>query len=133
MAETFADLMQRERDRLNAEREAVRVQQRELQGRLDAINKEFAAVDAYERAKSGKAAPSTRRAGAPRAARRGSRREELLQLIRSEPDGLKRGDILERMGLKQDKAGSMSVSNALTALTKSNQVQRRDGKYHLSA
>jgi hypothetical protein len=29
-------------------------QQRELQDRLEAINKEYAAVDAYERAKSGK-------------------------------------------------------------------------------
>jgi len=33
------------------------------------------------------------------------------------------------MGLKGDKAGEMSVSNALTALTKVNQVMRREGKY----
>jgi hypothetical protein len=35
----------------------------------------------------------------------------------------------ERMGLKGDKSGEMSVSNALTALTKANQVARRDGRY----
>jgi hypothetical protein len=45
-------------------------------------------------------------------------------------DGLSRAEILERMNLKGDKAGEMSVSNALTALTKSNQVRRDGGKYH---
>jgi len=33
------------------------------------------------------------------------------------------------MGLKGNKAGEMSVSNALTALTKGNQVRRDGGKY----
>jgi hypothetical protein len=37
--------------------------------------------------------------------------------------------VLEQMGLKGDKSGEMSVSNALTALTKSNQVHREGGKY----
>jgi hypothetical protein len=59
----------------------------------------------------------------------GSRREELLNLIR-DGNGLSRGDILERMSLKGDKAGEMSVSNALTALGKSNQVRRESGKYY---
>ena len=31
--------------------------------------------------------------------------------------------------VKGDKSGEMSVSNALTALTKANQVARRDGRY----
>jgi hypothetical protein len=52
----------------------------------------------------------------------------LLELIR-QSDGLSRGELLERMGLKGDKSGEMSVSNALTALTKSNQVHREGGKY----
>jgi hypothetical protein len=64
-----------------------------------------------------------------RQGRRGSRREELLNLIRG-GNGLSRGDILERMGLKGDKSGEMSVSNALTALSKSNQVRREGGKYY---
>ena len=46
-----------------------------------------------------------------------------------EGNGLSRGEILERMGLKGDKSGEMSVSNALTALTKRNQVRREGGKY----
>src|SRR4051812_14873115 len=65
----------------------------------------------------------------PRRARRGSRREGLLNLIR-DGNGLSRSDILERMGLKGDKSGEMSVSNALTALAKQNQVRREGGKYY---
>jgi hypothetical protein len=46
--------------------------------------------------------------------RRGRRQQGLLELIRQN-DGLFRGEILERMGLKGDKASEMSVSNALSA------------------
>ena len=52
-----------------------------------------------------------------------------MQVIKDHPSGLTRGEILDRMGLKGDKSGEMSVSNALTALTKANQVTRRDGRY----
>jgi hypothetical protein len=38
-------------------------------------------------------------------------------------------EVFQRMGLKGDKSAEKSVSNALTALTKSNQVSRREGKY----
>jgi hypothetical protein len=124
----FAEYIARERDRLRAEREQISSQQEELQRRLDAVNREFAAIEAYETAKTGKNArqePARRQ----RQARAGSRREGLLELIR-QSNGLSRGDILEKIGLKGDKAGEMSVSNALTALAKSNQVRREGGKYY---
>lgn len=127
----FADVMKVERERLHREREAIFNQQKELENKLKDINRELAAIDAYEAAKTGKQAlaPQQRATRGRRQARRGSRREALLQLIGQHPDGLGRGEILERMGLKGDKSGEMSVSNALTALTKSNQVSRADGKY----
>src|SRR3954452_33142 len=121
----FAEYIARERDRLRTEREQVFSQQEELQRKLDAINREFAAIEAYNTAKTGK---NARQAPAGRRARRGSRREALLELLR-QSDGLSRGEILERMGLKGDKGGETSVSNALTALTKSNQLRREGGKY----
>jgi len=62
-----------------------------------------------------------------RAPRRGTRREQLLNLIR-ESNGLSRGEILESMGLKGNKIGEMSVSNALTALTKATKVRREGSK-----
>jgi len=63
--------------------------------------------------------------------RRGTARQPARRLAadRQQPDGLTRGEILERMGLKGDKSSEMSVSNALTALTKRNQVSRIGGKY----
>ena len=54
--EHFSEFMTRERDRLRAQREEVFNQQQELQRKLDEINREFAAIEAYETAKTGKAA-----------------------------------------------------------------------------
>ncbi len=131
--ETFEGFVARERERLSREREAIAAQQQELEAKLGEINRELSAIDAYEAAKAGKApAPPSRAGGSRRAgARRGSRREQLIALIRSHPDGLARKDILERMGLKGNKSGEMSVSNALTALTKGGQVVRADGRYRV--
>jgi hypothetical protein len=127
----FADVMQQERERLHKEREQVFNQQHELESKLAEINRELGAIDAYEAAKTGKAVPAARQTRGPRRqqARRGSKRDALMQVIKANPSGLTRGEILERMGLKGDKSGEMSISNALTALTKGNQVARRDGKY----
>jgi hypothetical protein len=127
--EHFSDFMARERERLRAAREQIFNQQEELQRKIDEINREFAAIEAYETAKTGRAARAGVAGGRQPRARRGSRREQLLKLIR-EGNGLSRGEILERMGLKGDKSGEMSVSNALTALTKRKEVRREAGKYH---
>jgi len=124
----FGDFITRERERIGAERETVFSQQNELEAKLAALNNEMRAIDAYEAAKSGKA--PARQTGTRRASRgrSGSKREELLQVIR-DGDGLTRGEILEKMGLKGDKAGEMSVSNSLTTLTKGNQLMRDGGRY----
>jgi len=127
---SFSEFIARERDRLRSEREQIFGQQEELLRKLDAVNREFTAIEAYETAKMGRATRQAPAGRQPRA-RRGSRRKELLELIR-QSDGLSRGEILERMGLKGDKSGQMSVSNALSALIKSNQVRRDGGKYHIA-
>jgi hypothetical protein len=131
--ETFEMFVQRERARLHGEREAIFTQQHELEGKLAEINKELSAIDAYEAAKSGKAPArqaATRRTGTRRTSgvRSGSKRDELLNIIK-QGGGLTRGEILEKMGLKGNKSGEMSVSNALTALTKGKQVARKERKY----
>jgi hypothetical protein len=102
MAETFQDFIASERSRLNSEREAIFAQQQQLDEQLAVINQEMHAIDAYEAAKSGKA-PARKTTGTR--------------------------ELLEKLGLKGNKSGEMSVSNALTALTKANQVVRKDGKY----
>jgi hypothetical protein len=144
MADTFSDFIARDRERLHGEREQIFSAQHELESKLAAINNELRAIDAYEAAKSGKAAAPTRqtRGGAARTTARrgspggsgrraGSRREGLLALIRESAAGLTRGEILDRMALKGNKSGEMSISNALTALTKAGQVSRDGGKYRV--
>ena len=126
--EQFSDFVARERDRLGAERKAVLTQQRELQAKLAGIDREFQAIDAYAAAKTGKAVRQTRSNTTRPTSRRGSKREDLLRVI-GEGNGLSRGEIIQKMGLKGDKAGEMSISNALTTLTKGNQVRREGGKY----
>ena len=126
----FADFIAKDRARLQAEREAIFNQQHELEQKLASINNEMRAIDAYEAAKSGKAparAGTTRRTGG---GRRGSKREGILQAIKSAAEGLTRGELLQMLDVRGDKLGEMSVSNALTALTKANQVARREGKYY---
>ena len=140
----FADVMLRERERLNREREEILNQQKDLENKLTEINREFAAIDAYEAAKTGKAATPSRQPRAPRKSdmpikqlsmdngarpETGTRREAILKVIEENPGGLSRGEILERIGLKGNKSAQKSVSNALTALTKNSQVLRREGKY----
>ena len=133
MVERFADVIRNERQILNRERE-------QLQKRLAELERELEAIDAYETTK-GKAEP-TRKARSRRApvknakrkqpeaaGRRGGKRDALLQVLRENPDGLRRGEILTRLGVKGNKSGETSVSNALTALTKTNQLARLDGKY----
>jgi hypothetical protein len=140
----FADVMQRERERLNHERDEILSQLKELENKLTEINLELAAIDAYEAAKTGKAAMPTRRPPTPSKSEAtieklsaeprprpqpGTRREALLRVIGENPNGLSRGEIFECMGLKGNKSAEKSVSNALTALTKNNLVLRREGKY----
>ena len=120
----------KQRDALIQQRDSIFSQQHELQQQLDAVNAMLAKFDVFE----GKATARASGGGTRRTttARRGSKRDEILRVLRGS-NGLSRGEILDKMGLKGDKAGEMSVSNALTALTKSQQVARRDGKYHMAA
>ena len=66
-------------------------------------------------------------AEAPHKVERGSRREALLELIRQN-NGLSRGEILERMGLKGDKAGESVSLECPHGLSKRNQVYWQDDK-----
>ncbi len=128
----FAEFIQSERDSLTTRRRELLDQRNEIDRALNDIDRSFAAVDAYEQAKTGKAVKDTL---APRATRtrRGGRRQEIIEIIsqHKKPDGtpigLTRGELLEWMGVKGDKSGEASVSNALSAMQRAGQVVRQDG------
>ena len=131
LAETEA-FIARQREALLNQRQELLNQQHAIQEQLDQVDEMLTKFDVFEgrHAKRGGARKTGTRRPSARG-RRGSKREALLRVIR-DGHGLTRGEILERMGLKGNKAGEMSVSNALTALTKNNHV-RRDGRKYLSA
>lgn len=124
LAETEA-FITKQREALLAQRADLSNQQKAIQTQIIAVDRMLEKFDVF----GGKARQTrgTRRTGT----RRGSKRDALLKVIK-EGGGLSRGQILEKMGLKGDKSGEMSVSNALTALTKANQVRRDGGKYHVA-
>jgi DNA-binding transcriptional ArsR family regulator len=131
--ETFKSYVSRERSRLTKARDAARTRKNRLEQELSEIESELAAIQAYEQAKKktpGKAARGGRRpaAKAGKRAPRGEKRRAVLDLIKKS-EGLTRGEILSRLGVKGDKSAEQSVSNALTALKKQNLVASRDRKY----
>src|SRR5689334_13280869 len=114
MAETFQTMIQKERERLEKARADAESRLKNIQDEIAGINREFEAIEAYERVKTGKTQQSTKSKESDRKrASRGSRQEELRKLLRDHPDGLTRGEILERLKSKGDKKSEASVSNAL--------------------
>jgi DNA-binding transcriptional ArsR family regulator len=136
---TFANFIKKERARLDKARKDALASKAAVDKELDSLERELVALDAYQQAKGapGKAGAGKRGAGkaAPKRAarratgRRGEKRQAVLDLIQQTPDGLSRGEILDRLGVKGDKSAEQSVSNALSALKKSEKVNSRDGKY----
>ena len=124
--ENFADYLTQERERLTQLKETWLDNRKLADNMLAEIDREFAAIDAYEAAKTGKTPAKN---GAVPRVRRGSRREAILNALINSPNGLTRGEMLEQLGLKGDKSGEMSVSNALAALIKSGALVRKHRVY----
>lgn len=134
----FADYMDQERARIHGERTALIFQKASIEEALAQLDRDMQAIDAYAAAKAGKV-PTAKRAprhtngAGTRRAPHGSKRENIVATITAYPQGLTRGELLELMGLKGDKSGEMSVSNALTSLVKNDTLARNDErKYVLS-
>jgi hypothetical protein len=123
---TFQAFIAKERERLARLRDDALARRQAVDEEIAEIDRELAAIEAYETAKRGAPPrPPAREAGA----RRGSRRQAVVGLIRQHPEGLTRGEILERLSLKGNQSGERSVSNALTALKKAGEIIARGRKY----
>jgi hypothetical protein len=124
----FGSFITRERKRLKKTYETARSRKAQIEQELQGIERELRAIDAYETAKSidGMKKRIKRRTGY---GRRGEKRERVLKIIQRNRAGTSRGDIIKRLGFKGDKRREQSVSNILTALKKSKQVESKSGKY----
>jgi hypothetical protein len=128
-AETFEAFMKRERARLQKARDKAVRRKSEIDQELEALQRELTAINAYEKAKGGKSERAPKRGPRGARGRWGEKRQAILDLVKQHPEGLARGEILNLLGVKGDKSGEQSVSNALSALTKQNQLRRSEGRY----
>ena len=126
MSETFTTMIDKERERLTKALEDLRAKQDELQTQRATLETELDALDTYESARSGKTRKSRKTASRTP---RGSRQQSVLAVIAKSKKGMTRGDILQAMGLKGNKGGERSVSNALTVLKQAKRVTAKDRKY----
>jgi hypothetical protein len=141
---TFANFIKKERARLDKARKDALASKAAVDKELASIEQELTALDAYRQAKDGPAGrtaakrASAKRGPAKRAGangarrasgRRGEKRQAVLNLIKQNPVGLSRGEILVQMGVKGNRSAEQSVSNALSALKKADKVNSREGKY----
>jgi hypothetical protein len=130
---TLEASIKNERIRLRKARDKAVQKKRGVEQELEAIQRELATIDAYEKAKGGTSARTAKRGKGKRPtarrAPRGAQRAAVLEVVSQHPDGLSRGEILNLIGVKGDKSGEQSVSNALSALMKQNQLGKSDGKY----
>jgi TFIIF-interacting CTD phosphatase-like protein len=124
MSESVVSVLEKERARLNKQRDQVLARREKLDEEIARIDKELGAITAYEAAKQGK----PKRAASKRDPR-GSRQQSILEVIAKHTKGITRGEILEAMNFKGNKAGEQSVSNALSALKKAKRIVSKDRKY----
>jgi hypothetical protein len=104
-----------------------------LQLQLSKIDRQFAAVLAYEQALAGKlAVPAlSKRQQAGKSVGRGKKQAEVLRVVEQRPGGITRGELIDAIGAKGSKSGAQSVSNALTALKKVGKIVSANGKWQV--
>lgn len=129
--DSFEQMFSRERDRIKKLRESKMAEQAQIAEQIKQIDKQLAAIDAYHSTLSGRAAPAAPAGKAARGSRgrRGGKREEILSYIKQKPSGITRGELIEQLGVKGDRSAEQSISNALSALKRTNQVYSSGGRY----
>jgi hypothetical protein len=130
--ETFADMIAREKERIDGLRQELLGRISEAQAALAGLDRELEAIDAYVNVKEGKAAPSGSKRASKKSgdrAPRGERQTAILAALKDKPDGLTRGELIKALGAENDKAAQGSISNALVNMKKANKVDNRDGRY----
>src|SRR5258708_21869233 len=135
MADDLDAAITRQRERLTKTRNDVQGKIAELQVQLAEIDRQFAAVLAYEQTMASKLPVPvlSKRQRSAKPAGRGKKQAEVLHVIEQQPNGMTRGEVIDAIGVKGSKSGAQSVSNALTALKKAGKGASADGKWQRAA
>ena len=121
----FQVAVEKERDRLTKQREDALARRAKIDDEIKAIDRELAAISAYETTKSRGSAKSK----AVIRAARGTVQISVLEVIKRVPQGISRGDIIATMSAHGNKPSEQSISNALSALKKASKIASQDGQY----
>jgi predicted nucleic acid-binding Zn-ribbon protein len=120
----FAEIVRTESQRLQKLLHKALGQKSEIEREVAEIQGELDAMQAFISAKRG---------GGVRVrkgrAKRGERREQILNVIKDAADGLTRGEIIQKLNATE-KSLQQSISNALNNLFKAKAVTRKGRKYH---
>lgn len=124
MAQTFEAFVASERNRIKEAKQALVSQKNDLDRQIAGLDKELAAIEAYESVKSGRTATSSSSGGT----RRTGIRDQILAVVKAAPDGISAGDVLKQMDATSDQ-DKTAVRNALSALKKNNSIGLANGVY----
>jgi hypothetical protein len=123
----FAGLVSAERRRIDKALQTATSRRADIDREIEALQRELSAMDAFFSAKQGGGgALATGRRG-----RRGEKRQRLLDLIKTAPEGLTRGEIIDKLNAAE-KSAQQSISNALSALFKSKALKREGRRYRIA-
>ena len=127
----FSERVSSEKERLLKERDEAAKTLAETTERLQTLERQLEAIDAYEKimGPSAKAAaPKKRRQPATRKRNTG-RTAAIGEAIQNAPDGIDRKGIIEALGCQGDKSAEQAVSNTLANLKKSGAVSHEGRTY----
>lgn len=138
MAEqTFETFIEKERERLTKARQEAHTKRKEIDEKINGIDREMAAISAYEAAKKGKPLTSTTRAPRASTGKRGQfgARDAVLHEVNKHPSGISATDVRKALGLDnvgdeaQQKRASQFVANALSYYKREGQLTLNNGLY----
>ena len=121
----FSEQISSEKGRLSKERDEAAQLLAKTTERLQTLERQLEAIDAYEKIMG--PAPKARRPRAKAQPRRRGRRNTgraaaIREAIQNSPEGISRAGIIEALDCKGDKAAEQAVSNLLSNLKKSGAV-----------
>lgn len=124
----FESFVMSERQRLTELLLELDKRQAGLDEERAAVQNELAAIDAYYQIKTGQSTPrgGHRPRRAPRAA---SRRARILELLRAEPAGLARNELLAGLGIGQGDKEARAVSSTLANMKKAGEIDNPEGRW----
>jgi len=125
--------MQKHKAEVVEERTKLTSQIDDLSKQLAGVDAELKAIEAYEKAHASKSSKTPADKSLSTRAPRGAKKQSLLDLLKTKPEGMTRGGILAALGAKGNKTEEQSISNTLATMAKAKELTNNDGTYTLPA